>query len=251
MNSTLIALLAFAGILGAVFLGMRLRSALPDHHLSPETKDTVRLGMGLIATMTALLLGLLIASAKGSYDTQRSEVIQMAAKVGFLDRILGIYGPETAETRALVRSSTEGLIQKLWTDRSSQEAQPDPTISTGQALYTSIHRLAPQNDEQRALKAEALDAATDLSKTRWLLFAQADTSIAKPFLIMVVIWLAIIFLSFGLFAPTNRTVVVTMIVVALSVSSALFLILELDQPFDGVIQISSAPLLNALSRLGH
>lgn len=251
MNSTFIALLAFAGILGAVFLGMRLRSALPDHHLSPETKDTVRLGMGLIATMTALLLGLLIASAKGSYDTQRSEVIQMAAKVGFLDRILGIYGPETAETRALVRSSTEGLIQKLWTDRNSQEAQPDPAISTGQALYTSIHRLAPQNDEQRALKAEALDAATDLSKTRWLLFAQADTSIAKPFLIMVVIWLAIIFLSFGLFAPTNRTVVVTMIVVALSVSSALFLILELDQPFDGVIQISSAPLLNALSRLGH
>lgn len=251
MNSTFIALLAFAGILGAVFLGMRLRSALPDHHLSPETKDTVRLGMGLIATMTALLLGLLIASAKGSYDTQRSEVIQMAAKVGFLDRMLGIYGPETAETRGLVRSSTEGLIQKLWTERSSQEAQTDPAISTGQALYTSIHRLAPQNDEQRALKAEALDAATDLGKTRWLLYAQADTSIAKPFLIMVIIWLAIIFLSFGLFAPTNRTVVITMIIVALSVSSALFLILELDQPFDGVIQISSAPLLNALSRLGH
>jgi hypothetical protein len=229
---------------------MRLRSALPDHHLSPETKDTVRLGMGLIATMTALLLGLLIASAKGSYDTQRSEVIQMAAKIGFLDRVLAIYGPETAETRALLRGSTEGLIQKLWPDRRSQEAQGDPAISTAQALYGSIHKLAPQNDEQRALKAEALESVADLSRTRWLLFAQADTSIATPLLVMVVIWLAIIFLSFGLFAPSNKTVVITMIVVALSVSSAIFLILELDQPFNGLIQISSEPLRNALTHLG-
>jgi hypothetical protein len=136
--------------------------------------------MGLIATMTALLLGLLIASAKGSYDTQRSEVIQMAGKVGFLDRALAVYGPETAETRALLRGSTEGLIQKLWPDRRSQQAQVDPAISTAQALYSSIQRLAPQNDEQRAIKAEALEAVTDLSKTRWLLFAQADTSIATP-----------------------------------------------------------------------
>ena len=251
MNSPVIAVLAFAGILGAVLLGMRLRSALPDHHLSPEAKDTVRLGMGLVATMTALLLGLLIASAKGSYDTQRGQVIQMAAKVGFLDRVLAIYGPETAETRALLRTSTEGLIQKLWPDRRSEEAEVDPAISTAQALYGSIQKLAPQNDEQRALKAQALEAVTDLSKTRWLLFAQADTSIPTPFLVIVIIWLGIIFLSFGLFAPTNKTVVVTMIIVALSVSSALFLILELDRPFDGVIQISSAPMRNALNHLGR
>ena len=99
MNATVIAVLAFVGILGATLLGMRLRSALPDHHLSAETKDTVRVGMGLVATMTALLLGLLIASAKGSYDTQRSQVILMAGKVGYLERVLVIYGPETAEAR--------------------------------------------------------------------------------------------------------------------------------------------------------
>jgi len=249
MNSTVIALLAFAGILGAVFLGMRLRPALPEHHLSPETKDTVRLGIGLIATMTALLLGLLIASAKGSYDTQRSEVIQMAAKIGFLDRVLAIYGPETAETRALLRESTEGLIQKVW--RESQEPEGDPAISTAEALYGSIHKLAPQNDEQRALKAEALASVADISRTRWLLFAQADTSIVTPLLVMVIIWLAIIFLSFGLFAPLNKTVIITMLIVALSVSSALFLILELDQPFNGVIKISSAPMRNAVNHLGH
>lgn len=251
MNATFIAVLAFAGILGASFLGMWLRSALPDHHLSPETKDTVRVGMGLIATMTALLLGLLIASAKGSYDTQRSEVIQMAAKVGFLDRVLAIYGPEAAETRDLLRKSTESAIPLIWQDRKSMVGQMDPAIPTGQALYGSLQKLAPQNDQQRALKAEALAAVTDLGKTRWLLFAQADSSIAKPFLVIVIIWLAVIFLSFGLFAPSNRTVIVTMIVVALSVSTAIFLILELDQPFNGVIQISDEPLRNAISHLGR
>jgi hypothetical protein len=251
MNASVIGLLAFAGILGATLLGMRLHAALPDHHLSADTKDTVRVGMGLVATMTALLLGLLIASAKGSYDNQRTQVILMSAKISFLDRVLVMYGPETAETRKLLRLSTDGLIQKLWPDNSSQEAQVDPAISTGQALFSSIHKLTPQNDEQRALKAEAQDTVTDLSKTRWLLFAQSDTSIPKPLLIMVIVWLAIISLSFGLFAPTNKTAIVTMIIVSLLVSSALFLILELDRPFDGVIQIHSAPMYNALSNLGR
>lgn len=250
MNAIVVGVLAFVGILSTTLLGMRLRAALPDHHLSAETKETVRLGMGLVATMTALLLGLLIATAKGSYDAQRSQVIQMAGRVGYLDRVLTLYGGETAEIRPLLRASTEGLIQKLWSDRSAQ-GTPVDTVIAAQALYSSIHKLAPQTDEQRALKAQALDTITDTAKTRWLLVAQADTSIPTPLLIMVVVWLAIIFLSFGLFAPTNKTVVVTMIIVSLLVSSALFLILELDRPFDGVIQVSSAPLGNALGNLGR
>lgn len=122
--------------------------------------------------------------------------------------------------------------------------------SGGPGFVQVNHKLAPQNDEQLALKAQALDTITDLAKARWLLVAQADTSIPTPLLVMVVVWLAIIFLSFGLFAPTNKTVVVTMIIVSLLVSSALFLILELDRPFDGMIQVSSAPIRNALGNLG-
>lgn len=251
MDATLIAGLAFAGILGTTLLGLRLRAALPDHHLSADTKETVRVGMGLVATMTALLLGLLIATAKGSYDTQRSQVILMAARVAYLERVLTIYGPETAQIRTLLRVANEDLIKHLWQDGRSPQVQGDSAISTGHALYSSIHKLTPQNDEQRAIKGQALDTVTDLGKTRWLLFAQADTSIPTPLLIMVVVWLAIIFLSFGLFAPTNKTVVVTMIIVALLVSSALFLILELDRPFDGVIQVSSAPMRHALAPLGR
>lgn len=251
MNAIVVAVIAFVGILSTTLLGMRLHAALPDHQLSPETKDTVRVGMGLVATMTALLLGLLIASAKGSFDIQRSQVIQMAGKVGYLERVLAMYGPETAEVRSLLRASTEGIVQKLWSDGSSSEAQVDPQLLSAQALFSSIHKLVPQTDEQRALKAQALDTVVDLSKTRWLLFAQSDTSIPRPLLILVVVWLAIIFLSFGLFAPTNRTVVTTMIIVSLLVSSALFLILELDRPFDGVIQVSRTPMRNVIANLGR
>src|ERR1043165_7965294 len=117
MNATVFALVAFAAIFVAALLGMRLRAALPEHHLSEETKESVRVGVGLVATMTALLLGLLIASAKGSYDTQRTEVIQMAARIGFLDRALAIYGPETAQARELLRREVESLIPRLLPDK--------------------------------------------------------------------------------------------------------------------------------------
>lgn len=250
MSATVIALLALAGISAATLLGMRLRAALPDHHLSADAKESVRVGMGLVATMTALLLGLLIASAKGSYDTQRAQTIQIAAHVGFLDRVLAVYGPETAQARELLRREVEGVIPRIWSE-SSHFSQTNPSAEQAQALYDSLQKLAPQTDTQRSLKAQALVTTIDLSKTLWLLTAQKDPSLVTPLLVAVVLWLAIIFLSFGLFAPTNKTVIATMLIVALSVSSALFLILELDRPFDGLIQISSAPMRNVLSNLGR
>jgi hypothetical protein len=253
MNSTVIALLAFAAIFVAALLGMRLRAALPDHHLSAETKESVRVGIGLVATMTALLLGLLIASAKSSYDTQRTEVIQIAAKIGFLDRALAIYGPETAQARELLRHEVEIAIPRLWPDKGAGAAATNPTATQAQAaaMYNSIEKLAPQNDQQRSLKTQALETVGDLSKTLWLLSAQGEPSIITPLLVAVVLWLVIIFLSFGLFAPANKIVIATLLIVALTVSSALFIMLELDRPFDGVIQVSSEPWRNVLSHLGR
>ncbi len=251
MSSTTIALIAFASIFGSSLLGMRLHSALPNHHLNTETKEVVRLGMGLIATMTALLLGLLVASAKGSYDTQRNEVILIAGRVAFLDRALALYGPETSATRELLRRAVESAIPRMWPDKGSQAGQIDPAIPEGKDLYASIVSLAPQDDVQRSLKTRALETAIELSKTRMLLAARGEPSIVTPLLVVVIVWLSIIFLSFSLFAPSNKVVIVTMLVVALSVSSAIFLILELDRPFDGVIQISSAPMRNLLGHLGH
>jgi len=232
-------------------LGMHLRAALPDHQLSPETKDSVRLGMGLVATMTALLLGLLVASAKGSYDAQMKEVIHLAGRLDFLDRLLGFYGPEAAEASEVLRSLNEGLIEQLWTDKEARKTHTDHVFSHFQALYDSVSKLAPENDVQRAAKAEALETTKDLSKTRWLLSAMGDTSIATPLLVIVILWLTTIFISFGLFAPMNWTAIGSMFIGALSVSSAIFLIMELDRPFGGVIHISDAPLRHTLNRAGR
>ncbi len=252
MDSTVVGALVFAVLFGAGLLGVRVRAALPEDHLSAETKDAVKVGMGLVATMAALVLGLLVASTKGAYDTQKGEVTQMAAKTVFLDRVLANYGSESAESRDLLRRSVESAINHIWPDRkSSHAAQLDPSESSGEVFFNSIQKLSPQNDVQRSLKSQAAQIAMDLGQMRWLLLEQTETSISVAMLIVLISWLAIIFMSAGLFAPPNATVIVALMLAALSVAGAIFLILELDMPFDGVIQISQRPMHNALIHLGH
>src|SRR6185295_13802145 len=161
---------------------MRLHAMLPDMHLGPDTKETVRLGMGLIATMTALLLGLLIATAKGSYDTQRGEVIQIAARVAFLDRALAVYGPETAQAREILRSTLATTMTRMWPDDTSAAGGLNASTSDARAMYESIQNLQPKNEMQQSLKARSLETAVELSKTLWLLSARSEPSIVTPLL---------------------------------------------------------------------
>ncbi len=251
MSSVAISSVVFACIFGGALLGMFLRAVLPERHLSPDSKDLVKLGMGLIATMSALVLSLLIASAKSSFDTQRSELAQMSANVIFLDRALARYGPETKEARELLRRSVTSALERIWPEDRSQPVQVHGTAAESAGLFDKIQDLAPKNEAQRALQAQALKIGTDIAQMRWLLFAQRGSSIPLPFLAVLVFWLTILFASFSLFASPNLTVIATLLVCALSVSGALFLILELDRPFEGLIQISSAPLRNALAQLGQ
>jgi hypothetical protein len=250
MNDNSIALLVLACIFGASLLGMLLRPALSQHHLSADTKDSVKLGMGLVGTMAALILGLLVAAAKSAYDAEKNEVIQMAAKIAFLDQVLANYGPESADTRTLLRRSLENTISRMWPEARSQHAQLDPIGSHVGELHKSLHKLSPKNDAQNSIKSQALAIAGDLGQLRWLLFEQSGSAISMPLLIVVILWLAIIFLSWGLFAPSNSIAIAALLFAALSVSGAIFLILELDQPFDGMIQIPSGPMRNALAHLG-
>jgi len=249
MDAHFVGIIAFASIFGASLLGMRLHNAVPNQHLNPETKEVVRLGMGLIATMTALLLGLLVATAKGSYDAQRNEVILIAGRVAFLDRALTLYGPEAGPSRQLLRRSVESAIPRMWPDNASQAL--DPVIPEGKDLYSAIVNLSPQDDVQRTLKTRALETVIELSKTRMLLAAREEPSVVTPLLVAVIVWLSLLFLSFSLFAPSNKIIVITMLVVALSVSTAIFLIMELDRSFDGLIQISSTPMRNLLDHVGR
>lgn len=254
MSSLVISGIVFACIFGGTVLGMVLRAILPEKHLSGESKDLVKLGMGLIGTMTALVLGLLIASAKSSFDAQRNGVAQLAGNLIFLDRTLAHYGAESKDAREMLRASVADMLQRTWP---GENGQPGPTEAKSgtegryEGLYEKIQELTPKNDAQRSLQAQALKTAADLAQTRWLLFAQKGSSIPTPFLVVMVAWLTLILASFSLFAPPNATVFITLLVCALAVSSAVFLILELDRPFGGMIQVPSAPLRNALAQLGR
>jgi hypothetical protein len=245
--------LVFVSVVGGALLGMCLRTRLSQDHLSPESKDLVRVSVGLIGTMSALVLGLLVASAKGSYDTQRNELIQMSSKIVVLDRVLAHYGPETKEAREDLRRTVAGMLEQFWPESAPRRAGNEPTGAggMGEAFYDEIQALAPRNDPQRSLQAQALSITMDIGQTRWLLFQQADSSISMPLVVVVVCWLTIIFMSFGLFAQPNGLAICVLFISAASVSAAIFLILELDQPFDGLIQLSSSPLRNALARLGR
>jgi hypothetical protein len=249
MNSLPTAAIAFACVFGGALFGMFLRSRLREHQLSEPTREVVKLGVGLIATMSALVLGLLVASAKASFDTQRQEMTQMAANVMLLDRVLAHYGPEAKEARETLRATVTRMIGQFWPEDGSRPSG-QPSIAS-EALYDKLQDLAPKNESQRLLQSQGLKLAIDLGQTRWLLFAQRSSAVSTPFLVVVIFWLTIIFGSFGLFAPRNIVAFVTLVVCALSVSGALFLILELDRPFEGMIQISSEPLRNALEQLGR
>ncbi len=251
MSSISIALLVFACVFGAALLGLFLRAVLPEHHFSADTKDTVKLAMGLVATMAALILGLLVASAKDVYDTEQNGVTQMAAKVAFLDRILANYGPEAKETRELLLHSVERMVANMWPEKASGHAQLDPSSSRAEHLLASIQKLSPQDDLQIALKSQAWTTAMELGQLRWLEFEEQATSISTPLLCILTLWLAVLFVSFGLFSPTNGTVVATLMLAALSVAGAIFLILELDRPFDGVMKIPGTPLINTISHLSQ
>ena len=248
-----IALIVFACVFGGALLGMFLGGVLPEHHRSDDTKDVIKLGTALIATMAALVLGLMIATAKNSYDMQDAAVKHTAAKLLLLDRVLANYGPETKETRDLLRRIVASRLDAIWPEDRSQRVTldaPEAVFAT-QQIEARIMQLSPQNDAQRRLQSQALQISSEIMETRWLILGGRGSSIPVPFLVVVVFWLTIIFGSFGLFAPRNATVVAVLFLCALSVAGSILLILEMDRPFEGLMRISSAPLRYTLSHLGQ
>jgi hypothetical protein len=246
-----------AGIVfGVIFLGalsgVILRARLPDDHMGEGSKDVVRLVMGLIATMSALVLGLLIASTKASYDTQSGELTHLSADVIQLDRTLSQYGPEAAPARTLFHDTVERAIDRIWPHEIGRSA--DLGVQEGKSaaadFYTLISNLPTGTSAQRFAQARALAIGTELAQTRVLMYEQAGSSIAWPFLVVLVFWLVILFIGFGLFAPANATVIAALFVGALSVAGAIFLILELDRPYEGLMHLPSTSLRAALVQIG-
>ena len=254
MSSLNVALVSAGFIFSGALLGIYLRNQLPNHHLNVDSKDTVKLGAGLLATLAALILGLLVSSAKSTFDTMNSEIMLSASKLLYLDRVLADYGPETKTVRAQLRQLVAARIQMIWPERNESSAagmaafEHTPGL---EQLQMELLELTPTNAAQRQMFPQAQQLCGELRETRWLVIEQAQNSLPAPFLVVLLFWLTALHMSFGLFAPRNATVILVLFICALSVSGAIFLILEMNHPLSGIIKVSSAPMLKVLELLGR
>ena len=253
MNSILVATIVFCSALGGAVVGMFLQRVLPEKHLQPDTKEIVRLGTGLIATMAALVLGLLVSAAKSSFDQEASSFRQLALNVVLLDRTLAQFGEEATPARAQLKRTITQTVETIWPADAANgsSGMDDERITTeGAALLDALRGLTPRDELQQTLKATALQLSTDLMRDRWRLSQSSEGSLPPPFLVVLAFWLAVLFGSFGLYSPRNALAFAALVVCAASVAGAVFLIVDLDQPFDGLVKVSSSSMRDALSKLG-
>jgi hypothetical protein len=190
MSEIAVSTIAFALISGATFLGLYLHNVLPKEHLSDDSKETVKLGMGMVATLAALVLGLLVGFATTSFNDMRADVQRTAANLILLDRALAHYGPETREIRDLLRRSTAARIDAIWPKSGFQPTQLESAaaMSAAEAVQDKLRTLAPQTDAQRWLQSRALALTTDLAETRFLLVAEAQNEIPTFLVAILIFW---------------------------------------------------------------
>ncbi len=253
MSGTAIALATTGCIFGGTLIGLALRKIIPKHHLTDDSKDAVKVGAGMISMMAALVLGLLVSSAKSKFDSTNTAITEGGAKIILMDRALASYGPETAEVRKHLRRSVAAMIELLW----PEELAPDSDLSmfergvAMEKMLARLRELKPETDAQRAVLQEAQNLGQDLLFIRWLQVEQAQTGLPLTFLVILLFWLTMLYMSFGLFAPRNATVLTVMFIGALSLATAMFLIVEMNHPMGGAIKVSSGPMRKALEHLGR
>jgi len=211
----------------------------------------VVLSMGLVATVTSLVLGLLINSAKSAYDSQRAQLTELSSSCISLDRLLAHYGTEASGLRVQLRKAIVQTSDELWSKTDGRTSQLMPDYATNEALFEQLQALSPKDEKQHGLKNHALDLLISMQRTRWLMYTQAGASVPHLFLLALVSWLAILYFSFGLFAPSNATVFTALFASALVVSTAILIILELSGPFSGAIAISKDQMHASIEQLGR
>jgi hypothetical protein len=251
MSSTLSAAVVLACTFCGALLGVFIRGRLPENDLDHASEDTVKLILGLIATLTALVLGLLISSAHSAFVTQTGEVQRLGAQLIQIDRLLADFGEDGRPARQLLRKLVMADTNRTFrTDRTSAPSAPFQVSSEGQQLFRQIASLSPTTNLQRFGQARMLDLLVTVGETRRLLAEQARGSLSSVLLLVLVAWLTLLFFGFGLFARLNRTVVVALFTGALSVAAAVFVIIEETHPYSGSMQVSRAPLRDALMQMG-
>lgn len=257
MNSTGIALVTFLLLFGSALAGFLLQRILPPHHLSEQSKGAVHLGAGMIATLAALTLGLLVSSTKGSYDQAGNLVNEMCASYEHADRLLANYGPDAIPLRESLRNSLQNALALVWPEEVGKGTTPalnDRSSSRMQleSVYNGVSQLKPSGFNQQQLQADTLHELNDIIQKRWLLQEIVyGGGISWILLVIPVLFVTFITFVYALYAPRNPTVAAALLSSSLCIAVAIFLISELASPMQGVLKISSKPVHVALSQMGN
>src|SRR4051794_11976115 len=232
----------FALLAGAALLALWLHPRLPSHHLSKETTDIVRLGVGVVATITALALGLLISSVKGSFDQVNRDVQVFATRLILTDRALRFYGPGGDHARSLLRQYTERALHETWPKQSGMAIVEDPVA--GDLLDQTEAAIAslPSDPQRRYLATGAADTIRDVVRQRWALIEESGSAVPPFLIVALALWLGLIFASFGYNAPRNALVVAVLLVCAGSVAGGLFLITQKERGLSRVVTAAGGPV---------
>jgi hypothetical protein len=249
MSATTIALISFIAIFGGAMVGVLAARILPSQHLNDDTRSTITASTAVVGTMSALVMGLLISNASASFSLQSQEIRQIAVDILQLNRLLVRYGEDAADARKLLQTYAEATVQQLTAGVPITPETRAETIRRVEELQDRIISLQLPDPRHRWLQSETMQLTDSITSVRWLLSEQESRTIPAPFMVLVIFWLAVVFSSFGLFAPRNTMAIFALMFCSMAVSSALLMILEMDTPFTGVMHLSLDPIVAALRQV--
>ncbi len=252
MDAVAVSLIVAACIFAGGLAGLLLHRVLPDRHLTRETLDVVRLAIGMISVLASLVLGLLIATAKSSFDNTNTALQNYGADLIVLHETLRDYGAAAGTSQAILRAYTRRVIDDNWPASGRPRFLRREDRAAGdmvERLRESIRALMPIDAGQAGLKSEALTLTTSLLRQRSLLIDQRAPNVRPAVLVVLAVWITLIFVGFGLNVPRNPIVVVTFAICSLAIGGAIFLVMEMDTPFSGIMRISNHSIATALDHM--
>ncbi len=248
MSPLIVSLVAFSFIFGAAMSGILLREYLPEHFLSEDSRTIIKAARSVVVGLAALTLGLLIATAKGSFDLKETELKDGAAKMIALNHLLLKYGNQAAKAQTSLRRIARNGIDIIERTGKTGLHASDVRGEGIDDLLTDLMALPEQNASQTWIKNSALALGNEIAISRWKIYQRSSSTVSPLFLAVLVFWLMTIFFSLGLISPLNAAVVSALFTAALSMTGAILLTLELDQPYGGMIQMTTEPLKMALQQ---
>jgi hypothetical protein len=243
--------IAFLVAFGAAIAGIAIARRLPEHHLAADNRQAIKATLDLLSVLVALVLGLMIADAKDTFDSQSASLRRLSAQTILLDRVLGEYGPETARARAMLREAAAHALRRLEGKETVRPGLPiAPQVNMGE-FVAIVGNLPERSELQRSLRLRAAQLLSDLGERRLELFVQQDQGMPRAILISLLGWMAILFAGYGLLSPRNPVGVLALLASSAGMAAAIFLVEDLGSPLDGLVRISPAPLSDALDLLGR